>query len=103
MDTSTDESEQQPLLIEKTLNAIKHNEDNETKTGVYARRWWILGVYCSTCFLQANMWGCWGPIAQSAKAVYNWTDGDIGMLANWGNISYLFAIFPACYFMDTKG
>jgi len=50
-----------------------------------------------------QVWNTWGPITQSAKAVFHWSDGEIGMLANWGNIAYIITVFPACYLMDEKG
>lgn len=69
----------------------------------YKRRWYVLTVFSMACFLQAAVWNTWGPITQSAEVVFGWGDSQIGMLANWGNIAYIFTVFPACYFMDTKG
>ncbi|KAK3106396.1 hypothetical protein FSP39_019110 [Pinctada imbricata] len=56
-----------------------------------------------SCFMQAVIWNTWGPITESAEVVFNWQDSTIGMLANWGIISYICTIFPACYLMDMKG
>jgi hypothetical protein len=89
-DSSTD-GEEQPLLRKK--------EEHKT----YKRRWYVLASFSVACFLQAAVWNTWGPITQSAEVVFGWKDSQIGMLANWGNIAYIFTVFPACYFMDTKG
>ena len=53
--------------------------------------------------LQACVWNTWGPITESAKAVFGWQDSDIGMFANYGNISFMIFVLPLCYFVDVKG
>ncbi|XP_033733340.1 solute carrier family 49 member 4 homolog isoform X2 [Pecten maximus] len=86
------------------LGAVKTDvQSGSVKTALYPRRWYILALYSFICFCQALVWNTWGPITQSAKVVFNWEDSNIGMLANWGNIAYIFTVFPACYIMDVKG
>ena len=70
---------------------------------IYTRRWWILAVFSLDCFMQAVIWNTWGPIAQSAKQLFGWTDGQLGMLPNWGNIGFIATVFFASYLMDEKG
>ena len=96
------------LLINIHLPQVRNNShlfsrDLKEKYKTYRRRWFVLGVFSMACFLQAAIWNTWGPITQSAEVVFGWEDSQIGMLANWGNIAYIFTVFPACYFMDTKG
>lgn len=99
-----------------TVNSIVQHDDctkstdegapllpRKEKYKTYRRRWFVLGVFSMACFLQAAIWNTWGPITQSAEVVFGWEDSQIGMLANWGNIAYIFTVFPACYFMDTRG
>ncbi|XP_071103143.1 solute carrier family 49 member 4 homolog [Haliotis cracherodii] len=69
----------------------------------YKRRWYVLVVFSLAGFLQAGVWNVFGPIAQSAKAVFGWTDANIGMLNNWGNIMYVVFMFPMAWMMDVKG
>ncbi|XP_048730578.2 solute carrier family 49 member 4-like isoform X2 [Ostrea edulis] len=88
---SATEGEERPLL--------RNKEEHKT----YKRRWYVLAVFSSACFIQAAVWNTWGPITQSAEVAFGWKDSQIGMLANWGNIAYIITVFPACYFMDTKG
>ena len=54
-------------------------------------------------FLKAFVWNTFGPIAESAEIVFDWSDVDIGMFGNYGNIAYMVAVLPMCYFMDVKG
>ena len=77
--------------------------DSEEKAIVYSRRWWILTIFSLNCFIQAVIWNTWGPIAQSAKEVFLWDDGQIAMLPNWGNIGFIATVFIASYLMDEKG
>ncbi|XP_021361904.1 disrupted in renal carcinoma protein 2 homolog isoform X2 [Mizuhopecten yessoensis] len=85
------------------LEVVKPEVKQSVKTAVYTRRWYMLALYSFVCFCQALVWNTWGPITQSAKVVFKWEDSNIGMLANWGNIAYIFTVFPACYLMDVKG
>lgn len=91
-----------------TSDSVRADEEQPLLPGkvgyrTYKRRWYVLTVFSMACFLQAAVWNTWGPITQSAEVVFGWGDSQIGMLANWGNIAYIFTVFPACYFMDTKG
>jgi hypothetical protein len=52
-------------------------------------------------FVQNIVWNTWVPIAQSAKEVFGWSDGQIGMLPNFANIAYIVTVFPASYFTQT--
>jgi hypothetical protein len=40
---------------------------------------------------------------QSAKEVFKWNDGTIGMIPSLGNIACIFTVFLASYVMDEKG
>ncbi|XP_046358742.2 solute carrier family 49 member 4 homolog isoform X1 [Haliotis rufescens] len=69
----------------------------------YKRRWYVVLVFSYAALLQAAVWNCFGPIAQSAEAVFGWTDAEIGMLNNWGNIVYIVFMVPVAWLMDVKG
>ena len=62
-----------------------------------------MAIFSLSCCVQAIVWNTWGPIAQSAKEVFGWSDGQIGMFPNFANIAYVVTAFPASYFMDEKG
>lgn len=86
-----------------------HGEESEpllqsaSSTRLYTRRWYILVVFSLTCIVDGIMWNTWGPINQSAKAVYNWSNTELALVINWGNIMYGLFVFVASYIMDTKG
>ncbi|KAI8497022.1 optic nerve structural organization [Branchiostoma belcheri] len=66
---------------------------------VYHRRWWIMGTFSLLGIAQGAVWNCWGPISDSGKLVYGWTDGEIGMLANWGCIAF-FLFAPGLMYLN---
>ncbi|XP_046338936.2 solute carrier family 49 member 4 homolog [Haliotis rufescens] len=69
----------------------------------YKSRWYVLVVFSYAALLQTGSWNTFGPIAQSAKAVFGWTDANIGMLNNWGNIMNVVFMFPMAWLLDVKG
>lgn len=94
-----------PEEVAERLPILGHTSESEegAATAVYARRWYVLIVFCLGSFCQALVWNTWGPITESAEIVLKWQDSNIGMLANYGNIAFMFTVLPMCYFMDVKG
>ncbi|XP_061174513.1 solute carrier family 49 member 4 homolog [Saccostrea echinata] len=86
-------NEGQPFLTNKEKSKVK----------TYKRRWYVLAVFGLASFLQAAVWNTWATITKSAEVVFGWEDSQFGMFVNWGNIAYIITVFPASYFMDTKG
>lgn len=37
------------------------------------------------------------------QPAFHWSDGTIALLANWGPICYLIAVFPSSWLLDIKG
>jgi FLVCR family MFS transporter len=74
-----------------------------SKTHVYKKRWWIMAVFCFVCCEQSMIWNTWGPIAESSEIVFGWNDGNVALVTNLANISYMFLVIPMCMVMDTKG
>lgn len=70
---------------------------------VYKRRFYILFMFSMSTLAQAAVWNTWGPVSQSAKQVFGWSDGDIALLANWGPISFVISLYPFSWIMDVKG
>jgi len=82
------------------------NEENmllKTDKKCYKTRWWIL--FISTLhFIHQNIgMNTWGPIAQSAKTVYNWEDTTIAFILNMGRLGGLVSVFFVCYLLDRTG
>ncbi len=42
-------------------------------------------------------------MATAVKPEFRWGDGTIALLANWGPICYLLAVFPSSWLLDIKG
>ncbi len=55
------------------------------------------------CILNGAIWNTWGPISESAKLVYGWTDAQIANIAFGGNLVFGLTAFPMCYVMDVLG
>ena len=70
---------------------------------IYKKRWYILLMYCLIAILQNVMWNTWGPIQATARAVYDWDDYVIDLMAAWGCITFCIAMIPFAWIMDVKG
>ncbi|XP_067686586.1 solute carrier family 49 member 4 homolog [Haliotis asinina] len=100
-----------PLSDEHGDCGLRHSSNDEdspllgSKGDIrsYKRRWYVLVVFSYAALLQAAVWNCFGPVAQSAEAVFGWSDAEIGMLNNWGNIVYIVFMVPVAWLMDVKG
>ncbi|CAG5131645.1 unnamed protein product [Candidula unifasciata] len=93
------------LEIDTVIERVDANADAkvETRTAVYKKRWYLLLLFSLSAMLWNAVWSTWGPIAQSAKDVYHWSDSDIAMFIWLGNIPFLLTMFPCSYLMDVKG
>lgn len=69
----------------------------------YKRRWWVISIYCFCVGAQGIFYNSFGPITESAEAYFGWTDGLIGLLANWSSITVLCGMFPLSYLIHKKG
>ncbi|GFR86659.1 disrupted in renal carcinoma protein 2-like protein [Elysia marginata] len=97
-DASGSESESESSEDDETAALLK-----DTKTEIYKRRWYLLFLFSMMALIWNAIWSTWGPIAQSAKQVYSWGDGDIAMFTWLGNLPFLVTMFPIAYLMDVKG
>ncbi|KAH9500439.1 hypothetical protein Btru_071895 [Bulinus truncatus] len=92
----------QPGEISETTPLIGKTK-TDSRTHVYKKRWYLLFLFSLTAMLWSAVWSTWGPIAQSAKNVYEFDDADIAMFTWLGNIPFLVTMFPIAYLMDVKG
>lgn len=74
-----------------------------TELRVHGVRWYLLSVVSLHCCLQNAVWAEFPPIAQSAKLVYDWTDSDINMSLNYGNIGTIVLLLPMIWIVFAKG
>jgi len=73
------------------------------QTAVYAKRWYLLFILSMNGFVQGLIWNTFGPISETCKFVFNWTNSDIAYLANWGCISFFLALFPFNWVIEKWG
>ncbi len=69
----------------------------------YPVRWYILFVFSALAFHQAFVWNTFGPIAFAVQRGYDWSDGTVATMLNWGPISFLIFLFPMSYLIETNG
>ena len=70
---------------------------------IYKIRWYILIMYCLIAICGNIMWNTWGPIQATVRAVYDWDDYVIDLMAAWGCITFCIAMIPFAWIMDVKG
>ena len=70
---------------------------------VYRTRWYVILMVSLANALNNFMWATWGPIADSAKLVYDWTDNTIFWITNAGKIAAFLATAGGVYLIDVKG
>lgn len=90
-------------------NAGYHSSDDttallkDTKTHVYLRRWYVLAVFSLGSLVQGFAFGTYGPIAQSLKRAFLWTDSTIALLCMWNNLSFVAFAWPLSKVLEKKG
>ncbi|XP_072571550.1 solute carrier family 49 member 4 [Paramormyrops kingsleyae] len=95
---SSTESEREPLLVPSVPETSTHTSYSR----VYGRRWLILIIFSLLAFMQGIVWNTWGPIQNSAKHAFGFSDIDIAVLVLWGPIGYIpWLLFM--WLMDKKG
>ncbi|XP_072018973.1 solute carrier family 49 member 4-like [Amphiura filiformis] len=82
-------------------NQSAPSEDNQYIT--YGRRWYLLALYTALAGTQALIYNTWGSIADTAKPVLGWNDGDIALLTIWGPGSVCVTVAFFSWLMDVKG
>ena len=78
-------------------------DDPPVEIKSYKRRFYILLLFSVISFSQYCAWNTYGPIATTAKMVFNWTNTEIAFLASMDPITYLCSMFFFSWLMDEKG
>ena len=52
---------------------------------------------------QYCLWNTFGPIADTVKKGFHWSNADIATLANWDPIIYVFTAMQICWVVEKKG
>ncbi|XP_076067873.1 solute carrier family 49 member 4 homolog [Oratosquilla oratoria] len=68
------------------------------ETAVTSERFWILGVFAILSCMTSFEWNTWGPISETAIAIFpDWSPSTIALFANWNYICGPLFIVPACW------
>lgn len=78
-------------------------EDPPVEFKSYKRRFYILLLFSVIGFSQYCAWNTYGPIATTAKLVFDWTNTEIAFLASMDPITYLCTMLFFSWMMDEKG
>lgn len=107
--TSDDTSTNKHLLEVPLTPELSADEEDDLdkhssfQVHSYKRRYWMLLIFSMVSFAQYCCWNTYGPIATTAKAVFNWSNTEIAILASMDPITYLFTMVFFSWMMDVKG
>lgn len=95
-------------VVDDVTNSLDQNAPKpyppEATYITYRSRFWILGLFSATAFLQSTVWGTFGSIAESARVAFpNWTDGTIAAFPNWGPIIVVLFTIPMMWITQKLG
>ncbi|KAJ8307424.1 hypothetical protein KUTeg_015508 [Tegillarca granosa] len=90
-------------IQQNIFNAADNSTLPPSTPNAYKRRWWIVFIYCSCVAAQVIFYNSFGPITESTEGYFGWTDGMIGLLANWFCIAVICGMFPLSYLIQKKG
>ena len=88
----------------KDISNFNDDGDNElSTTAVYPIRWYLLLLISVNGFAQGLLYNTFGPISETSKYVFNWTNWDIAWLANWGYVVFFLFLFPFHWVFERRG
>jgi len=92
-------------LLTSPLEKNVNNDQNKVFRPVKCMRWYVLFVASLIAFEQGWVWNTYGPIALAVEQtnVFNWDDGVISTMGNWGPIAYLVMFLPTAWMLDNSG
>ncbi|XP_070175531.1 solute carrier family 49 member 4-like isoform X2 [Littorina saxatilis] len=100
---SINSDQQYSPLLQPVVSHDGGNTRGEDETHVYRRRWYILILFSLMCGTQGCVWNTFGPISSTAEDAFDWDTSNIGMLTNWGPISFIPATVPLIWALEHKG
>merc|ERR1719285_316431 len=97
---------QDNLLSEVTVKKVQnvHGKRKKSSNSLLTSyvRWYVLFVASLISVEQGWVWNSYGPIAITVeqRSVFNWDDGVVSTMGNWGPISYLVGFLPTAWMLD---
>ena len=86
-----------------TPTSAGRNAERAEEYRVYGRRWYILILFSLMAGTQGGVWNTFGPISTTVEDAFGWNNGDIGLLNNWGPISFIVSTVPLIWALERKG
>ena len=104
-------SERDPLLnnskVQISNGSIQEPDPDyelqEVSIATYKSRWWILTIFSLMSLTQGGLCTIWNVIVGSAEACFGWTTADLSLLLAWNVSTYLVAVVPFIWLLNTKG
>ncbi|XP_076456105.1 solute carrier family 49 member 4-like [Babylonia areolata] len=93
----------QGLIYSASSDSVDQGAQRGEETKVYKRRWYLLLLFSLMCGTQGCVWNTFGPISPTVGEAFGWDNGNIGLLTNWGPISFILATGPLIWIMEVKG
>ena len=90
-----------PLFLSRDFFSMWSN--NSAIFQAYRRRWYILFSFSMLSLLQCAVWNTFGPIYESVKYAYDWSDATVALQANWGTFTFIIIVFPLCWLLEKYG
>lgn len=115
MYNSIRELEEQGLLQENVeyvndggrYGSVNHNSSKNPGEAIVARtywyRWYICLIFATLGMMQGGVWNTWSPIDESAEYAFGFTESDIDLLANLGDIAFLICMPLFMWLLHRKG
>lgn len=103
INTAENVSQSRQDTVATTASFASQNRGTQDDIRVYKRRWYILILFSLMSGTQGGVWNTFGPISTTAEDAFGWTDSDIGLLTNWGPISFIISIVPLIWTLEHKG
>ncbi|XP_064644323.1 solute carrier family 49 member 4-like isoform X2 [Lineus longissimus] len=70
---------------------------------VYNTRYYVLFIFCAFGFIYGLLWNTSGPVAKTVKALFDFNNGDIALIANWGPIGFTLSLVIYTLIIQRKG
>jgi len=91
--------------INEHIDSLKHVQKEEVTQShvVYKSRWYIISLVSMATVLNNYLWATYGPISESAKLVYGWSEDTLFLVINVCNITAFLFTLLGSFLVDFRG
>ena len=69
---------------------------------LYWQRWLVLFSFSMFTMWQCSVWNTWGPISETAKTEFGWTDSTLVQFNLWGILTFFLACPASAYVLSNN-